>query len=97
MKILKQNGMRLQKLYQRDFVTRKKHVEERVRRIIDDVQKNGDEAVIKYTRRFDKVKMDPKALRVAENEISGAFQNITSDFITDLKTIIRGIVFTKCK
>lgn len=91
MKILKLNGQGIQKLYDRHFNTRKKYVEEKVRRIIDDVKNKGDEAVIKYTRCFDKVKLAPKDLRVAESEISGAFQNITSDFIADLKTIINNV------
>jgi len=91
MKILKQNGQAIQNLYDRHLITRKRHVEERVKQIIDDVRVNGDQAIIKYTRRFDKAKLDPKDLRVAEREISGAFQNITSDFISDLKSIIHNV------
>ncbi len=91
MKILTQKGAGLQKLYNRNLYARKKHIEERVRRIIDDVRLNGDEAVIKYTRKFDGAKLTVKQLRVPENEISGAFQNITSDFIAKLKSIINTV------
>lgn len=91
MKILKLSGQNIQKLYDRNLYARKRHVEERVRQIIEDVKLNGDDAVIKYTRRFDKVKLTPRQLRVAENEISGAFQNITSDFITNLKVILNNV------
>lgn len=91
MKILKKNGQTLQKLYDRHNSFRKKHVTEKVRHILEDVEANGDEALIKYTQRFDNVKLQAKDLRVAESEISGAFQNITSDFITDLKTIINNV------
>ncbi len=91
MKIIKPNGKTLQKLYDRNLYARKKHVEEKVKRIIDDVKANGDAAVVKYTRRFDKAKLTPKDMRVAESEISGAFQNITSDFVGHLKTIINNV------
>ncbi|MDO8580166.1 MAG: histidinol dehydrogenase [Candidatus Omnitrophota bacterium] len=91
MKVLSENGQGIAKLYSRCFTARKKHVEEKVRRIIDDVRMSGDEALIKYTRRFDKAKLTAKELRVQENEISGAFQNITSDFVNDLKIIINNV------
>jgi len=39
MKILKQNGPGIQKLYDRHTLIRKQTVSEKVRRIIDDVQK----------------------------------------------------------
>jgi len=91
MKILKPTSTGLQKLYDRNLYARKKHVEEKVRRIIEDVKLNGDDAVLKYTRRFDKVKLTQKQIRVAEAEISGAFQNITSDFVGTLKLIINNV------
>jgi len=91
MKILTQNGEAIQKLYDRHTTIRKRGVSEKVRRIIEDVQINGDDAVIKYTRRFDHTKLTAKQLRVPENEISGAFQNITSDFIANLKIIVNNV------
>ncbi|OGX36418.1 MAG: histidinol dehydrogenase [Omnitrophica WOR_2 bacterium RIFCSPHIGHO2_02_FULL_50_17] len=91
MKILTQNGQGIERLYNRHLAFRKKNIEEKVRRIVEDVRLYGDDALIKYTRKFDKAKLAPRQLRVAENEISGAFQNITSDFISDLKVIINNI------
>lgn len=91
MKIIKLTGKGIQRLYDRNLFARKRHIEEKVRRMIDDVRTNGDDAVLKYTRKFDKAKMTAKDLRVAEHEISGAFQNITSDFINDLKIIIQNV------
>jgi len=91
MKILKQNGLGIQKLYNRNIFFHKKHVEEKVRHIIDDIKHDGDDAVLKYTQRFDQVKLTVKELRVSETEISGAFQNITSEFINDLKVIINNV------
>ena len=91
MKILKQNGPGIQRLYDRQTWIRKRAVSEKVRRIIEDVQLHGDDAIIKYTKRFDKVKLEAKQLRVSENEISCSFQNITSDFIADLKIILNNV------
>lgn len=91
MKTLKINGPGLQKLYDRNLYARKKHIEEKVKGIIEDVRINGDTALIRYTRRFDKVKLSQKQIRVSENEISGAFQNITSDFIRTLKLVINNV------
>src|SRR3989338_1692636 len=91
MRILKQTGQNIQRLYDRNIYARKKHVVERVRRIIDDVKINGDDAVIKYTKRFDKATLTARQLKVEESEISGAFQNITSDFIASLKIILNNV------
>jgi histidinol dehydrogenase len=91
MKTLTQNGQALQRLYNRNMFARKKHVEEKVRRIIEDVRLEGDEAVIRYTKRFDKAFLTAKELKVAEAEISGAYQGITSDFISSLKVIINNV------
>ncbi len=91
MKILKPGRPGLQKLYDRNSTTRKKHIEEKVKRIIEDIRLNGDDALIKYTRRFDHVKLTTKNIKVLEGEISGAYQNITSDFVTTLKFIINNV------
>lgn len=91
MKTLTQNGQALQRLYNRNLFARKKHVEEKVRRIIEDVRLEGDDAVIRYTKRFDKAFLTAKELKVDEAEISGAYQGITSDFISSLKIIINNV------
>ncbi|MEI7998574.1 MAG: histidinol dehydrogenase [Candidatus Omnitrophota bacterium] len=91
MKLIKQTGQNIEKLYNRHLGLRKKHVEEKVRTIIDDVRLNGDDALLKYTRRFDGVKLTARQLRVAEAEISSAYQNITPDFVGHLKTIISNV------
>lgn len=91
MKIIQQNGSGAQKLYDRYCSNYKRHIEERVRKILEDIKANGDSAVLRYTRKFDHVKLDAKDLKVAEAEISGAYQNITSDLIADLKQIINNV------
>ncbi|MFT5169669.1 MAG: histidinol dehydrogenase [Candidatus Omnitrophota bacterium] len=91
MKVITLSGKIIQELYNRNQTSRKRHIEERVRKIVEDVQENGDEAVVKYTKRFDKATLKPRELRVPESEISGAYQGITSDFISCLKTIINNV------
>jgi len=90
MKVLKLSSKELDKIYKRGLI-RKRRVEDKVKKIIDDVRFNGDEAVIKYTKKFDKVKLSAKQLRISEAEISGAYQDITPDFASTLKLIIENI------
>jgi len=90
MKILRLSSKEIQNLCDRYYYN-KKRVTEKVRRIIDDVREDGDRAVIRYTRRFDKVKLSPRDLKVSASEINGAFQNIDTGFISDLKAIIENI------
>jgi histidinol dehydrogenase len=91
MKLIKQTGMNIDKLYNRSRIARKKYIEEKVRVIIDDVRLNGDDALIKYTRRFDGVKLTARQLKVDESEISSSFQDITPEFVGHLKTIINNV------
>ncbi|MBU0467459.1 MAG: histidinol dehydrogenase [Candidatus Omnitrophica bacterium] len=91
MKILTNKSEALQKLYNRNLSNHKKTVDEKVHKIIEDIRQNGDESVIKYTKRFDKAKLTAKEIRVPESEISGAFQNITSDFISNLKIVTNNV------
>jgi histidinol dehydrogenase len=90
MKILKIGSKELSKIYNRNLY-QKKRVEEKVARIINDVRAYGDEAVIKYTRKFDRVKLTSRQLRVSESEISAAYQNITADFVANLKVVIENV------
>jgi len=90
MKIIRFTSKQLDKIYNRGFI-KSKRVEERVRRIIEDVRTLGDEALIRYTRKFDKVKLSARQLKVSEIEISGAYQNISPNFVSSLKIIIENI------
>ncbi len=90
MKIVKIYGKEFEKLCNR-YNNRKKRVTESVSKIVEDVRLNGDEALIKYTRKFDKVKIPQRQLRVTESEASGAFQDIDSEFISELKNIIDNV------
>ncbi len=90
MRIIKVRSREWDRLVQRGFC-RRARVEDLVRRILDAVRTEGDEAMIRYTRRFDRVKLTPKQLKVSEAETSGAFQNISPEFVASLKKVIENI------
>lgn len=90
MKIVRFTSKKLEKIYNRGFI-KSRRVEEKVRQIIEDIRVFGDEALLKYTKKFDGVKLSPKQLRVSETEISGAYQNINPHFVSTLKLIIENI------
>jgi len=70
---------------------RRRRVEDTVRTIVDDVYLRGDDAVLRYTRRFDKARLTARQLRVTEAEISGAFQHVDPKFALQLKTVIQNV------
>ncbi|MBI4341588.1 MAG: histidinol dehydrogenase [Candidatus Omnitrophica bacterium] len=90
MRILTTTGTVWQQLCARQL-TRKRRVEERVRQITDDVHREGDDALLRYTRRFDGVRLSSKQLRVTEAEISGSFQNLDPKFALHLKSAIQNV------
>lgn len=90
MKIIRFTSKKLERIYNRRFL-KSKRVEEKVKRILEDVRLFGDEALIKYTRKFDGVKLSPRQLRVSEIEISAAYQNISPNFVSSLKVVIENV------
>lgn len=88
---IKHSSKKFQKLFNNRFASRNRRIEDKVRRILEDVKNNGDEAVIRYTRKFDKVKLAAKDLRVTESEINGAYQNIDADFVSALKVAVENV------
>ncbi len=90
MKIVRIESKQFQKLCDRNS-GRNKRVTESVRKIVENVKLYGDDAVIKYTRKFDKVKLTQKELRVSECETSGAYQDIKPEFISALKVVIDNV------
>jgi histidinol dehydrogenase len=90
MKIIKSYSKKFQKLFERS-TRRNLRIEEKVRRIVEDVKNGGDEALLRYTRKFDRVKLTAKELRVTESEINGAYQNIRPDFVSSLKVAVENV------
>ncbi|MDD3088176.1 MAG: histidinol dehydrogenase, partial [Candidatus Omnitrophica bacterium] len=90
MKIVRATSKQLEKICNRSNL-KKRRVEDKVRKIIDDVRLTGDEALLKYTRKFDRVKLLPRQLKVSAIEISGAYQNISPNFVSSLKVVIENV------
>ncbi|RKY31559.1 MAG: histidinol dehydrogenase [Candidatus Omnitrophota bacterium] len=90
MKIIRSTSKELERIYNRSFKASKR-IEEKVKGIIQDVRTLGDEAVLKYTRKFDRVKLSARNLRVSEIEISGAYQSISPNFVSTLKLVIDNV------
>ncbi len=90
MRLVKVGSKQFEKLCERNS-GRNKRVAESVRRILEDVKLHGDEAVIRYTRKFDRVKLTAKDLRVSACETSGAYQDIKPEFVSTLKLVLDNV------
>ncbi|MDD5019026.1 MAG: histidinol dehydrogenase [Candidatus Omnitrophica bacterium] len=91
MRIIKPQSREFEKLVNRASFMQKQRVRSSVEKIIHDVRTGGDEAVLKYTRRFDGVKLSARQMRVSEAEKSAAFQDMSPEFVATLKKIIANI------
>ncbi|MBT8339942.1 MAG: histidinol dehydrogenase, partial [Desulfatitalea sp.] len=70
---------RLDRIVQRGLVFSQKELTA-VQRIMDDVQKNGDRAVIEYTRRFDAPGLEIADMLVTEEETAAAEKAVDPKF-----------------
>ena len=62
-----------------------------VARILDDVKKNGDDALLSYTRRFDSPKFKKAALKVSGKEMAEAGKQVDSAFVRALNRAARQV------
>ncbi len=62
-----------------------------VSRIIEDIRKHGDKALITYINRFDAKALDIESLRITEQETKDAFKAVGGPFISSLEKAIRQI------
>jgi histidinol dehydrogenase len=90
MKLVRVGTKQFQKLCERSS-GRNKRVGESVRKIVENVRAHGDEALLKYTRKFDRVKMTARDLKVSACETSGAYQDIKPEFVSTLKLVMENI------
>jgi histidinol dehydrogenase len=90
-KIIKAHTKELEKIILRFNYLEKKRVKNRVEKILHDVRANGDDAILKYTKKFDGVRLTQRQMRVSEAEKSAAFQNISPEFVSTLKKIIANV------
>jgi len=91
MKQIKPVSKQFQKLCNRGFNV-KKRLQNKVKKILEDIRSQQDKAIISYTKQFDRVRLTRKQIKVSEAEISAAFQNINSDFVNQLKSIVKNVI-----
>jgi len=95
MKILKSgikgDKRRIVRIVNRKTLLEDKRLEKKVREIIEDVRKKGNQALLKYTKKFDGVSLSSKRLRVSRREIEEAKRSVDRDFIKALKKAYQNI------
>ncbi len=67
------------------------HLEEEVRRILRDVKKRGDEALLDYTERFDRIRLSHTQIEIQKEEVKEARRKIPREFLETLKRASRRI------
>lgn len=62
-----------------------------VSKIIEDVKTNGDKAIVRYTEKFDGVKIDPTEIKVTPEEINKAYSYVNDNELSAAKILIENI------
>ena len=66
-------------------------VERSVRRILAEVRRRGDAALVDYTRRFDCPDFSAALLRVPEKEISAAYREVSPELLSAIRLALRQV------
>lgn len=64
---------------------------EAVHEVIENVKKQGDEAVFAYTKQFDQVELDASSIRVTKEEIEEAYRLVDEDLIAVIRKALINI------
>ncbi len=88
-KIYNCNDIPLEEILQRGQDDINDQIEKAAAEILNDVKTQGDDAVLRYTEKFDGVKLN--TLRVSEDEIEAAYNSQDKDFITALEKAAENI------
>ena len=94
MKIIKSNSRNFSKQLEQlagRLALQDPKVEKTVQAILRDVQKSGDRAVIKYTRKFDHLSLTPDTLKVNPEQIQEAYRQADPEVVESLKLAARRI------
>jgi histidinol dehydrogenase len=62
-------------------------LEKQVERIIEQVRAKGDSALVNYTRRFDKVTLDAKRLRITSDEVNESYRKVSEEEISAIESM----------
>ncbi len=66
-------------------------VMQKVKEIVKDVKENGDDAIVKYCKKFDGVDLKPSEFKISENEIKDAYKKIDKKLLTAIKRANKNI------
>ncbi|WP_297056970.1 histidinol dehydrogenase, partial [Thermosulfurimonas sp.] len=66
-------------------------VERSVRRILAEVRRRGDAALVDYTRRFDCPDFSAELLRVPEEEISAAYRKVSPELLSAIRLALHQV------
>jgi len=66
-------------------------LESTVRKIVDDVKRGGDRALFKYSKKFDRVELTKRKVKVTQSEIEKARKHVSKKLISDLTIAARRI------
>ncbi len=64
---------------------------DKVKDIVEDVSKRGDEAVAEYTEKFDGIKLTPEEFRVSKRDLEGAYQGVDNDLLASIRQSIQNV------
>ena len=64
---------------------------ETVQAIVDDVAKNGDQAVLAYTEKFDHAVLTPETMQVTKEEIEAAYREVPADLLNVIRKALVNI------
>lgn len=65
--------------------------EQRVADIVENVKENKDKAIFDYTERFDGVKVDAQTIRVTQDEIKEAYEQVSDELLQIIRKALKNI------
>ncbi|HEY5648892.1 MAG TPA: histidinol dehydrogenase, partial [Nitrospiria bacterium] len=66
-------------------------VETPVRKILDDVRRQGDRAVLKYTKKFDRASYTTRQIRIRPSQVKAAYRRVSATAVKALRFAARRI------
>jgi len=81
----------VKRLIQKKAVSANPAEEKVVREIVADVRESGDRALLKYTKKYDKVELAADELKVTEDEIKKAYKKVKGAFFDSLTKAVQNI------
>ena len=64
---------------------------EQLRNVLLDVKEHLDEAIVKYTEKFDGVKLTPEQFRISKEELEKAHKEIDKDLLKSIRQAIKNV------